>query len=325
MPPIVHVMAAYRAHGRALALGGVTSAAAALASLDPTHRLTHTPDVGPDNIVHLHHALAFEGLPNVAHLIKTVHVLQRRQSRLRGATDITRSEAQQVAILTRADRVTVATDSARAMLLEDHPEVPDLEHRLSVMPLVPPQIRPRAPRGPRPLVVAVTRFDKLKGTDLLVEVLGRLLDDDLDVVIAGGLPDHTKYQRRWLETFAATIPTSARDRFTFAGWLESKAVEDLLAKADLMLAPSRLETCGLSVMEAMAASCPIVAFDTPTHREVAGSAALYADDTPSMIELARSVLASPALSDRLSAAGPGRVRNRTEVIAQWLHFWAQTR
>ncbi|HRE88431.1 MAG TPA: glycosyltransferase, partial [Myxococcota bacterium] len=103
------------------------------------------------------------------------------------------------------------------------------------------------------------------------------------------------------------------------------AVTDLLANADLMLAPSRLETCGLAVMEAMAVGCPIVANDLPTHREVAGEAALYVDDASSMVEAATTVLSSPSLWARLSAAGARLLPDRAAVVAQWLHFWEHIR
>jgi glycosyltransferase involved in cell wall biosynthesis len=111
----------------------------------------------------------------------------------------------------------------------------------------------------------------------------------------------------------------------FKGWLGGAAVSELLAQSDLMLAPSRLETCGLALMEALAARCPVVAFDTPTHREVAGDAALYASDATAMIAQARQVLDSPSLASALSALGPSRVPRLPLVAAQWLHFWAQTR
>lgn len=341
-------MSAYRKHGGALAVGGVTCAARAIAVLDPRHQLVVVRDgemlhetIGETSgetgrrlevgqtLFHLHHALAVEALPERARFVKTLHVLQRRQSRMRGATEVTRSEARQVEVLRHAQRVTVATESCRAILLEDHPEIGDLEQRLVVLPLVPPEPIARRPMTSRsrPRVVALGRFDKLKGTETLVEVVGHLIRQhpDLEVVVAGGLPDHPKYERRWLEAFRKAIPEDSTDRFRFVGWLAESAVKDLLASADLLLAPSRLETCGLAVLEAMAAGCVVVASDIPAHRELAREAALYADDAAAMVEAAMAVLSSPSLWARLSAAGPGRLPERAAVRAQWLHFWDQTR
>lgn len=338
-PQVVHVLSAYRKHGGALAVGGVTSAARTIVGLDPRHRLVvvrdgEAIDRGIDvdqTFFHLHHALAVEALPERARFIKTLHVLQRRQSRMRGANEVTKSEARQAEVLRRAERVTVATESSRAMLLEDHPEIGDLEERLVTLPLVPPEpvARPSIATRSRPRVVALGRFDKLKGTEMLVEVVGRLIRQhpklELEVVLAGGLPDHPKYERRWLEAFRKAIPEGSADRFRFVGWLAEDAVADLLASSDLMLAPSRLETCGLAVMEAMAAGCPVVANDIPTHREVAREAALYVDDASSMVDATTTILSSPSLWTRLSAAGVRLVPDRAAVRAQWLHFWEQTR
>lgn len=341
LPQVVHVMSAYRKHGGALAVGGVTSAARTIANLDPRHRLVVVRDGDrldeltdrrleiDQPLFHLHHALAVEALPERARFIKTLHVLQRRQSRMRGANEVTKSEARQVEVLRRAQRVTVATECCRAMLLEDHPEIGDLEERLVVLPLVPPEPIARRPMTSRsrPRVVALGRFDKLKGTPTLVEVVGLLMRQhpDLEVVVAGGLPDHPKYERRWLEAFRKAIPEDSTDRFNFVGWLPESAVADLLASAALLLAPSRLETCGLAVMEAMAAGCPIVANDIAAHREVAREAAHYVDDAGSMVEAATTILSSPSLWARLSAAGPRLLPDRAAVRAQWLHFWEQTR
>lgn len=333
----MHVVSAYRKHGGALAVGGVTSAARTIAGLDPRHRLVVVRDgeaidrdlEADQTLFHLHHALAVEALPERARFIKTLHVLQRRQSRMRGATEVTRSEARQVEVLRRAERVTVATESCRAMLLEDHPEIGDLEERLVILPLVPPEpvARPVIATRSRPRVVALGRFDRLKGTETLVEVVGRLIRQhpELEVVLAGGLPDHPKYERRWLEAFRRAIPEGSADRLRFVGWLAEDAVADLLASADLLLAPSRLETCGLAVMEAMASGCVVVASDIPAHRELLGPAGLFAEDAHAMAEAAMTALISPALSLRLAALGQTRVPSRAAVVAQWLHFWEHIR
>lgn len=332
MPPVVHVLPEYRTHSKAVAVGGLTTAAQALASLDPDHRLVFGTDLGSDQrLVHVHHALAYEAIASRLGdrgggrggrpWLETVHVLQRRARVMRGADEPTRSERAQVDSLGRAPRLTIATAAARDMLLEDHPEVAGLEARTEVVPLIPPLPVARAARGARPTVVAVTRFDRLKGTEVLVEVVARLLEDDVEVVVAGGLPDHGKYQRRWLEAFARAAADGARGRFVFAGWLASAEVMDLLASADALLAPSLLETSGLAVLEAMAAGCPVVASGIPAHRELLANAGLYADDAATMTEAVRALLSSPALADRLSGAVRDRLPDRAGVVEHWRRVW----
>ncbi len=338
---VAHVVPSYRANVRAHARGGVSTAAADIAALDPAHRLVSTltaAELSELDVVHLHHALAWEepsGLMATGdgpRLVKSIHVLQRRQNRLRGA-ESTRSETAQTALLTRADRLTVATTAARDMLCEDHPEVADLASRLVTLPLVPPMStlcgdRPPYPSEVSPMVLAVGRFDRLKGTDLLVDVVASLLmaRPGIRVVIAGGLPDHPKYERRWLKSFRERLPEGAHERFAFVGWLDAEKLAELYRQAAVYLAPSRLETCGLALMEALAAGCPTVATDIPAHREVASDAALFVpQEASAMVEAALSLIDDPALGLMLGRLGPACIPERAAVVSQWLHFWEQTR
>jgi glycosyltransferase involved in cell wall biosynthesis len=319
----------------------VSTAAADIAALDPTHRLVSTltaAELGELDVVHLHHALAWEELSGLMaarsgpRLVKSIHVLQRRQNRMRGA-ESTRSEAAQTALMMRADRLTVATSAARDMLCEDHPEVVDLETRLVTLPLVPPMTtlhgaRPPYPSDTPPMVLAVGRFDRLKGTDLLVDVVAALLTarPTLRVVIAGGLPDHPKYERRWLKSFRERLPEDAHERFAFVGWQDADKLLELYRQAAVYLAPSRLETCGLALMEALAAGCPTVATDIPAHREVARDAALLVpQEASAMVEAALSLIDDGAVGMRLGRRGPACIPERAGVVSQWLHFWEQTR
>jgi phosphatidylinositol alpha-mannosyltransferase len=169
------------------------------------------------------------------------------------------------------------------------------------------------------------RFDTLKGTDLLVEALPRILNAEphRKVLIAGGLPDHLKAERRWLEALRSACDT---DRLVFTGWLSLDAVRETLANAALFIAPSRLETCGLALMEALAASCPIVATDIPAHRELAQHAALLVPaDGASIAEGALALLTDVEAAERLGAGGPDRLPDPAQIRAEWLHFWAETR
>jgi phosphatidylinositol alpha-mannosyltransferase len=310
--------------------GGIARAAAAIADLAGHALATALPDTHPDTL-HLHHALAwpevlarFPDRRDRPRVIKTLHILQRRQNRLRGASE-TRSSALQDDLLRHADRLTIATRAARDMLLEDVAPLalPNLATRLRLLPLPPPSRVERAPTAHAGPIVFVGRFDRLKGTDLVVDLLPilRARHPERRIVIAGGLPDHGKAERRWLRAMKSADP-----QLSFAGWLSPPQLTELIAHASVFVAPSRLETAGLALMEALAAACPVVATDIPAHREVAGeSAYLVATEAQALADGIGDLLTDPAAAERLGARGPNRLPDPAKVRSEWLHFWAENR
>jgi phosphatidylinositol alpha-mannosyltransferase len=101
------------------------------------------------------------------------------------------------------------------------------------------------------------------------------------------------------------------DGVTFFGRVGDGAKRAQLAEATVFCAPNLGgESFGITVAEAMASGCVVVASSIPAFRHVAGSAALFAEPGDSR-ELARQLcraLAEPAVARQLGEAALERVR-----------------
>lgn len=94
------------------------------------------------------------------------------------------------------------------------------------------------------------------------------------------------------------------------GWIEQEELAVLYGLSDALLLPSLFESCGLPVLEAMAAGCPVVTSDRYGTKELAEGAAVLVD--PESVESIATgigrVLDDRALRAELIAAGRERSR-----------------
>ena len=124
-------------------------------------------------------------------------------------------------------------------------------------------VRPGADRAPLAAgsgtdtsLLCVATVHPGKGHDLLLEALYRLADRPWSLVCAGSLdvdPDHVTtlqaqvYAHRW------------EQRVTFTGPLSGAALRTAYQRADVVVLPSRSESYGMVVTEALAHGLPVVA------------------------------------------------------------------
>jgi glycosyltransferase involved in cell wall biosynthesis len=94
------------------------------------------------------------------------------------------------------------------------------------------------------------------------------------------------------------------------GWVDQEDLAGFYALADALLLPSIFESCGLPVLEAMAAGCPVVTADRYGTKELAEGAAVLVD--PESVESIAAginrVLDESTLRSELVSAG--RIRSR---------------
>jgi glycosyltransferase involved in cell wall biosynthesis len=183
----------------------------------------------------------------------------------------------------RADAILTNSQAAQSQILAAHPECAE---RLSVSyeGLQHERFHPRAEAGEVEVLARefglkpgfllwVSNFYPYKQAELLLEAYARLPEDARKrmplVMIGGG----------W-EGGADSAAGKARalgiaDDVRFAGWVEDRWLPALYRQAGIFALPSREETFGRCVLEAMACGTPCVVNDIPIMHEVtAGHAAI---------------------------------------------------
>jgi glycosyltransferase involved in cell wall biosynthesis len=216
-------------------------------------------------VLHLHDALLWPsanelkealGLP----VVYTTHVLQAHLAMLRGLESTPQSQQAEDVVIAGCMRV-LAPSPCCMQLLQNDPRCDSA--RLSYAPLglePPASVFSRTPSEKR--VLYVGRFADVNGCAELCEIILQLAERHREArfVIAGGIPESPKRERRWQRRFAAAF-AELGDRVALTGWLDRAQLDAQLARASLLIAPSWFETYGLTVMEAAQRATPIVCSD----------------------------------------------------------------
>ena len=142
----------------------------------------------------------------------------------------------------------------------------------------------------------------------LVHVRGRR---DCDLAVVGDGEARPELQRLCDEL-------GVSDRVRFPGWADEEEAFSWLSNADVGLEPNQEPVVSpVKVMEYMAFGLPVVAFDLPETRRLAGEAACYAapGDVEGFADALDRLLAAP--DDRRDRGAVGRRRVESEVA--WDH------
>ena len=177
-------------------------------------------------------------------------------------------------------------------------------------------LRQRAPHlEDRTTIIFLSRLDEKKGLDLLFPAFAKVkaARPDVALVIAG---DGDAPFVRTMRAYADRLGV-ANDIY-WPGLLDDEEKRAALADSDVFVLPSYSENFGLSVVEAMATSLPVVISDrVAIHCEVASAEAgliTACDDT----DLARALLAfvnNPEMRRRFGDAGRRLARDRFSADA----------
>ncbi|GAA2700172.1 glycosyltransferase family 4 protein [Actinoplanes palleronii] len=187
-------------------------------------------------------------------------------------------------------------------------------HDLPVVHVAAPGVDRATPGTPSPTghrLLCVASLGPRKGQDLLLTALEQLTD------------------RSWECTFAGAgrvppVPATLSGRVTFTGPLAGGALAAAYENADLFVLPSRAETYGMVVTEALAHGLPVVATDVGGVAEALGAAEaggrsgvpgrlLPPEDPDLLAATLRTWLTDAALRDDWRALA----RARRETLTGW--------
>jgi glycosyltransferase involved in cell wall biosynthesis len=167
-------------------------------------------------------------------------------------------------------------------------------------------------------LICVGVLGRHKGQDLLIEALADLADLDWHCVLAGPLDRNPDFVEQ-LQTRITRLGYGHRVRL--AGVLTGAALSHAYTTADLLVAPSRSETYGMSVTEAVAHGLPVIAAAVGGLPEALGSAAdgalpgqlVLPGDPPALAAALRIWLTDERHRRRLRAAA----RQRRSTLRGW--------
>jgi glycogen synthase len=156
-------------------------------------------------------------------------------------------------------------------------------------------------------VLFVGRLERRKGVDVLLAAARALVAQGVDFRLDLAGPDSplTETGRGYREGFERDAPPGLRERVTFHGPVSDSDLEELYSRADLVCQPSRFESHGIVLVEAMMFGKPIVSTAAGGISEVVeeGANAMLAEpgDAISLAASLRRAIESPELRARFGA------------------------
>jgi glycosyltransferase involved in cell wall biosynthesis len=175
--------------------------------------------------------------------------------------------------------------------------------------------------GDGPTILFVGRLEARKGIDLLLACATDLLRrySDVTVVIAGDDSLLTPGGRTYRAEFEDTAPPSIAARVQFLGPVDDAALSALYARCDVLVVPSRFESFGLMLLEAMMYAKPVVAAAVGGMPEIVvdGETGLLVPpgDAGALGAALSRLIESPELRTSLGRAGRRRYEERYSQAA----------
>lgn len=208
----------------------------------------------------------------------------------------------------RANRIVVPTRAAASLIARELKVSPN---RFSVVPHgVSGEFAKQGERAEpeRPYFFLPASVERHKNIEVLLRALALLVDDDSQLLIAGGTetdPDYANHLRSLVSDLGLD------QRVVFLGLVPYSRIAALYRGAIALVFPSLLETFGHPLVEAMLLGTPAVAADIPAFREIAGAAAQFfpPNDPEALAVILRRLRADPASAQPGIDAGRRRAQD----------------
>lgn len=136
------------------------------------------------------------------------------------------------------------------------------------------------PGGEARVIIVFGFFTPEKGQDIAIEALGKLPDQGVKLILAGGV--RRKQDQRYLDQCRERIlDLGLRERVEITGFVKKNRIDSYYQRATLVLVPFRSTTGSGSIAHALGRGMPILASDLSLNREIA-------DREPGALEFFRS-------------------------------------
>jgi len=166
-----------------------------------------------------------------------------------------------------------------------------------------------------PLVLFLSRLDRIKGLDLLLHAFARVRArvPGATLVIAGSGDEGYVASLR-----AMALSLGMEADVVWTGFLDDEAKQSALADADVFVLPSYSESFGNAVAEAMAAGLPVVVSErVGLHAEIlaAGAGLVVRCEVEDLASSLTKLLGEPSLRASMGRQGKELVRRRYSSTA----------
>jgi glycosyltransferase involved in cell wall biosynthesis len=171
-------------------------------------------------------------------------------------------------------------------------------------------------RNTPPRILFVGRLERRKGVDTLLDAFGELLDDGVEATVTLAGPSADGYVRERFEQDAAR-PPRLTEVLRLAGPVSDSELERLYADADIVCIPSRYESHGVVLVEAMMFGKAIATCDGGGIDEVVdgGRNAVVSppEDASALASSLRRLLADQQLRAKLGAEARATFERRFDA------------